>query len=252
MTPGDATGSPHSQTHTLRGSQQDLDSPQAVALAIGVRKSTDHHQSKEVEDEVNQLFDEDVVNPLAQAASNGNLNVQTLIDQSKNMNTGSAGRAGKPVRPQSSRPMFRTNFMTLDPSSKRLGGGAAAMGRDSNIDSSNKRLTNQLSRELNFQSGVNIHSIQEDSNDNIGMQRGVRPEAVQSRPELEHNQAVMMARATNYESNMNLPVDSNEPKSAMQRRPVPGPSLMMKDRSDFIYHMLELETRGRISQKAVN
>ena len=27
---------------------------------------------------------------------------------------------------------------------------------------------------------------------------------------------------------------------------------MMKDRSDFIYHMLELETLGRISQKALN
>ena len=27
---------------------------------------------------------------------------------------------------------------------------------------------------------------------------------------------------------------------------------MLKDRSDFIYHMLEIETRGRISQKAVN
>ena len=63
---------------------------------------------------------------------------------------------------------------------------------------------------------------------------------------------MMMRAATNYDSNMNLEA-TNEPKSAMQRRqPVPGPSLMMKERSDFIYHMLELETMGRISQKAVN
>ena len=33
---------------------------------------------------------------------------------------------------------------------------------------------------------------------------------------------------------------------------LPKASLMFKDRSDFIHHMLELETRGRISQKAIN
>ena len=36
------------------------------------------------------------------------------------------------------------------------------------------------------------------------------------------------------------------------RKPLPGPSFMVRDRSEFINHMLELETMGRISQKAVN
>lgn len=201
---------------------------------------------------MNQLFDQDVVNPLAQAASNGNLNVQTLIEQSKSL-----GHSGKPVRPQSSRPMFRQNFMTLDPSAKRLGGGLyAAHGRgDSQIDSS-KRFTsnNQLSKELNFQSGVNIHSIQEDCNGGMSQEEAKDQEPQQPGSEVQKKH--LITTAINYESKVNLMENinnNNEPQSAMQRRqPIPGPSLMMKDRSDFIYHMLELETRGRISQKAVN
>ena len=63
----------------------DPESPNRVILAVeAARQDTAEdieHQSKEIEDEVNQLdFDAvSLANPLSQVASNGNLNVQTLI-----------------------------------------------------------------------------------------------------------------------------------------------------------------------------
>ena len=122
-----------SLTHTLCASENNLDSPK-MQQAIDARKSTENNeqQSKELDDEVNQLncdADQDIVHPLNQAASNGNLNVQTLIEQSKNLNGGQT-RSGRPVRPQSSRPMFRQNFQTLDPSRSGLGGGMGVRSRE--------------------------------------------------------------------------------------------------------------------------
>ena len=67
------------------------------------------NESREVYDEVNQLGFGDNVFSSPGAESKGNLNVKTYLDQQK---------GGKRVRPQSSRPMFRQTFMTLDPSNR--------------------------------------------------------------------------------------------------------------------------------------
>ena len=93
-----------SLAQTLHGSQ--LVEPEQ-STGRGGRMSMDEveqeYPSKEVDDEVNQLnFDDPAFNP--QQVSNGNLNVQTLIEQSKHL--GQPSRL-KPTRPQSSRPMFR-------------------------------------------------------------------------------------------------------------------------------------------------
>ena len=42
-------------------------------------------------------------------------------------------------------------------------------------------------------------------------------------------------------------VESNPRAISASRKPLPGPSFMLRDRSEFINHMLELETKGRIS-----
>ena len=83
-------------------------------------------ESKEQEDEVNQLLDKNA--QIKGVESQGNLNVQNLIESQRNRSLGSRG---KPVRPQSGRPLFRPNFLTLDPNTQRIQRG---MERDKNFD----------------------------------------------------------------------------------------------------------------------
>jgi hypothetical protein len=89
--------------NTLRGSNvvEAEDSPNKMNLVFEpARRETAEdveYQSREIEDEVNQLdFDAaSLINPISQAASNGNLNVQTLIEYAKNPKQ----KLTRPIRP---------------------------------------------------------------------------------------------------------------------------------------------------------
>ena len=119
-----------SALETLRNSEQDVqkfeeqlgqaerESPAQLAIKAAADEEDcgDEgerlNESREVQDEVNQLGFGDHVFASPGGESKGNLNVQSLLDQQK------AGRR-KPVRPQSSRPAFRPQaFMTIDPATK--------------------------------------------------------------------------------------------------------------------------------------